>query len=329
MEVGEVDAFDSAEVEDGGFAGDFQRGRRLPFRDNVLSPSHSLDVFDYVGDVGSALGVPVGGGGGTYAKVRQVGPVEEVVPAFEGGFCKVGYFVLLEAGTGEAVYRKVVHLPVGLFVDRFDIAAVEGFFQRGVLLVGEAIGADVLKFQVEGFFQGLLPGLQGGAWDGEYKVNTDVSEARIACGLDGGVDAGDFMRSAEESKPVFVEGLCADTQPVDADGSQFTQRVLIDLAGIDFDGELVRVDRARCEGFGQFQKQALFKTAGAAASDVDGFNIRRQLAAMEFAQKGVDEGGSIVASDGLGIEAAVSAFGGAEGHVDIEAGFIRFMLWVH
>ena len=80
-------------------------------------------------------------------KILAAEPVVLVVPAAMAGPGEVRDFVVLEAGRGQRVDRRLVHLPLDLFLDARQLAVRQPRPERGAFFERQAVGRDVIGLQ--------------------------------------------------------------------------------------------------------------------------------------------------------------------------------------
>ena len=103
----------------------------------------------------------------------------------ESGQAEVGDLVVLKAGFAEMVAHGFIHGGAGIVIGRDNAVLLAHAVQRGTLLVGEAVGGDVLDVQGGGRFQVMALDIRGLAGKAVHKVNADVVYSDIVAGLDG------------------------------------------------------------------------------------------------------------------------------------------------
>ncbi len=121
-------------------------------------------------------------------------PISAVVPGFASWQRIVGNLVLDEPGIAEQIHGhfKKIGIPVLILGELVGLKLVIKF---GVLLIGEAIGGDVLGSESDRSLQGGLPLSAGLGGNGEHQIEADVIKTRLPknvvslFGLIGGMNA--------------------------------------------------------------------------------------------------------------------------------------------
>lgn len=179
----------------------------------------------------------VGMGSGTYPEIGCPVPVAAVVAGAEAGTAEVGDLIVLKAGIAEMGAHAVIHGGAGVVIGRDNAFLLTQAVKRGALLIGEAVGGNMLNRQACGGLQVLLLDLGRLAGEAVHEVYTDVVYVGIVAdgdcihGLPGG------MAAAEKTEQVIIEGLDTHTDPVDSRCAQGGYVTRCDVIGITLNGK--------------------------------------------------------------------------------------------
>ena len=114
----------------------------------------------YGGHVGIEIrGVPLAGGAVvgmrscSYAQIGSAVPVAAVVTGMIAGAAEVGDLIVLKAALTEGCAHKGEHLRAEFICSGSEFALVTEGQQRGVILIRETVGGDMLNMSREDGFQ--------------------------------------------------------------------------------------------------------------------------------------------------------------------------------
>ena len=111
-----------------------------------------------------------GEGARTEPEVVFAAPAGEIMSAFVTLLCVVGDFVLVQAVCREELHDAAEKTLLGEFV-AVEFTGAEFFEELSVLLVGEAVGGDVVGRPEGGLLEISLPFFGGLVGDGEHQID--------------------------------------------------------------------------------------------------------------------------------------------------------------
>ena len=208
------------------------------FVDRVSQAGNLADVGGGIGDVFIAGAAQGGDRGRSEAKVVVTFPVALVMAGVMAILGVVGGFVMIESGLGQDVLGEVVVIGIVVFV--FPVGAVlERVKKRGVFLIGEVVGGDVVRFQGNGVAQGIFPIGERLPGDGEHEVDVDGVDSGLAEGMDGFGGLFGGVLATECLENVGGERLDTERNAGDAEGFEQSGFFQIKGGGVGFEGDFL------------------------------------------------------------------------------------------
>jgi len=239
---------------------------------------------------------------------------------------KVGDFILLEAARVQTFNGRELHLPL-FFLRRYTKrAALELPEKRCTFFIGQGVGGNMLRPEFGGVIEGCLPLRQRLPGQRVDEVETDVVESRCACGFEGRYRLGDAVVAVEKFQLVFVKGLHAQAEPVDACVAKSRQLSPVDGRRIRFQRDL-RIGRqmeVRADGGDNAGELVGREQRRRAATEIECREallppLRLRAGDVNFTQQRVEILRHLFALVGYGKEIAVAAANVTERDVDVDA----------
>src|SRR5207244_6373614 len=174
-------------------------------------------------------------------EVLRRAPVDLVVARAEAGPRVVRDLVVLEAALRRAPREAPVLRHHRLFAWQTGHA---GGAPQAPRVQREAVGGEVVGPPVEDRVDGAAPTLEVEPGEAVHQIHADVSDAGVACRLEGPSRAPPVVESAEPSKDRVVERLDAEAQAVHPGRAVRVEALARHALGVALDGDL----RARGDG---------------------------------------------------------------------------------
>ena len=165
------------------------------------------DVVDQAAEVPAAVASVVGVGTGAYTYILRPLPVAAVVAGVVAGEGKVGYLVMLIAGSEELLSQELKRAYALLLIDGGYEPLLLHTPQAGTLFVGEVVGRDVLHTECDGLVEAVCPVVKCLSRQSVDEVDADVGDPRLlqaVYGVDGLLCR---MATPYEAQRTVVEGL--------------------------------------------------------------------------------------------------------------------------